>query len=667
MIDDDRIDEALRGFFKSLLAYLAGRLKGKVSAEKIRRTATEVFEGLRDDFQLGNWQDALPVTVEQAKRKACLLRSVRIFAHVAELKDPQIVIIESEEGEDDDEGKPGPQERPATTVRRNDGGDANARDGENSDGAADAPGGETEPDDDVVPVQEEATCVRIRDLAGSEVWSLEVLGPELLDKLQDARRIGLPVEFLCMPIAVPALLDVKRPDAKLGIERLDIVLHILDVRPSSSTLNMIAATHDERQDAEERRMALAADGRAPLDELTDALVDHLGIAATDEFPLLRDLVEFAVLQSLSIGRITHASGRLHLLLVGPPGQGKKLVGVAARALNPFCSELSAAKVSPAGLIGASHYASGGWASKPGLLPNAAHGVALLQDAHGWSEATVRQIGPILQEVIEDGVVRSAVAGGVERAAPVGLIIDVNRTAHLDAGVARRPEAAILRLRPLLSRVDVIAEIPEDPDRAWRVGQRMYERLVVHQEGAAEPPWVRPLRLLVATLRDRHPTIDLGPVRAAMEAVHERLHADNRDVLALLAEAGDIPTRLAISFGRLVAASARAHDRSVASEADVEVALKFLNLKLRYLKMHTAKPVSERPDVQESRQEWVRQKGGMSVSASDLATRYHHETGVEVSSRTIRRDFMALGAKRVGKDRWLLPPADLDGPSDGEAE
>src|ERR1019366_8980609 len=167
--------------------------------------------------------------------------------------------------------------------------------------------------------------------------SLEVFGPKLLDKLQRARRVGLPVEFLGMPVAVPALLDTKRPDAKLGVDRYDIVFHLLDVRPSSSALNMIAATRDERQSAEERRVALMAQGRPPLDELTDELISNLAIAATDDFPLLRDLIEFTVLQSLATGRITHASGRLHLLLVGPPGQGKKLVGVAARALNPSCS------------------------------------------------------------------------------------------------------------------------------------------------------------------------------------------------------------------------------------------------------------------------------------------------------------------------------------------
>jgi hypothetical protein len=147
----------------------------------------------------------------------------------------------------------------------------------------------------------------------------------------------------------------------------------------------------------------------------------------------------------------------------------------------------------------------------------------------------------------------------------------------------------------------------------------------------------------------------------MEAVHANLHEDNRHVLTLMVQAGDIPTRLAISFGRLVAASARAHDRAVASGADVEVALKFVNLKLRYLAMHAAKPMSERPDVQDARQDWVRRHGGTSVSASDLATRYHAETGVDVSSRTIRRDFITLGARKVGKDMWLLPPTNPDGP------
>jgi hypothetical protein len=649
--DDESCDEKLKTFFQSVLAFLIARFKGKLPLKRIQQLAKEVLESLGRDPQLGGWEDALPVTVEQAKRKGQLCQTVRIFAHVAELKDPQIVTLNL--AAEVEAGPRGPE-----AANDTDAGDEKRDDTEEDDEDDD---GEDEPEPDVVPVKEETTCFCLRDAEDNAMWSLEVLGSELLTKLQEARRAGLPVEFLGMPIAVPARLDKKRLDAAFGADRKDIVLHLLDVRPSTSALNMLAASRDERRTAEEHRAGLATAGQAPLVYMTETLITGLGIAGTDDFPLLRDLLEFTVLQSLAVGRITHASARLHLLLVGPPGQGKKLVGVAARMLNPFCSELSASKVSPAGLVGASFYGSGGWTSKPGLLPRAAHGVALLQDAHGWSDAVVRQVGPVLQEVIEDGVVRSAVAGGVERAAPVGLIIDANRTSQLDARVEQRAEAAILRLRPLLSRLDVIAEIPEDPERAWDVARQMYGRLRVHREGSTEPPWARPLRLLVATLRDRHPEVDLSQVTRAMEGVHANLHEDNRDVLKLIVQAGDIPTRVAISFGRLVAASARAHDRSVASDADVEVALKYLNLKLRYLAMHAAKPMSERPDVQDARQDWVSRYAGATVSATDVAVEYQAQTGVEVSPRTIRRDFIALGAKRVGKDKWLLPPTDPGGP------
>jgi hypothetical protein len=652
--NDDDMDQRLKNFFQSVFAFLASRLRGKVKAKRLHRLAREVLESLGNEFHMGGWDEALPVTVEQAKRKGMLCQTVRIFAHVAELKDPQIVTLtlpgEDDEGEDEGD----------------DVAEDETEDGDD-DGVDDEAGYGNGADPDVVPVVDKTTCFCLRDPEGNLMWSLEVLGAELLTKLQTARRSGLPVEFLGMPIAVPVQLDKKRPDAELGQLRRDIVLHLLDVRPSNSALNMLAASADEREHAERRRATLAAASQTPLLYMTELLITGLGIAATDDFPLLRDLLEFVVLQSVAVGRITHASGRLHLLLVGPPGQGKKLVGVAARMLNPTCSELSASKVSPAGLVGASYYGPGGWASKPGLLPRAAHGVALLQDAHGWSDAVVRQVGPVLQEVIEDGVVRSAVAGGVERPAPVGLIIDANRTGQLDAKVGDRPEAAILRLRPLLSRLDVIAEIPEDHDRAWRVASAMYARLKVHHEGSSEPAWARPLRLLVGTLRDRHPKVDLTAVTGAMEDVHTKLYEDNRDVLRLMTQAGDIPTRLAISFGRLVAASARAHDRSVASELDIHVALKFINLKLRYLRMHTAKSMSERPDVQDARRDWVRRRGGASVTADDLAARYHAEAGVDVSSRTIRRDLIALGATRVGKDKWLLPPPEPYGPAEGSGD
>ena len=53
----------------------------------------------------------------------------------------------------------------------------------------------------------------------------------------------------------------------------------------------------------------------------------------------------------------------------------------------------------------------------GLLPQADGGVLLLQDAHAIGHSKIQQIAPILQELIEDGVVRDSTAGGERRTLP----------------------------------------------------------------------------------------------------------------------------------------------------------------------------------------------------------------------------------------------------------
>ena len=610
MNNSSPFESQLHAFFQAMFAYLRRELAGKVSAERIDAAAREVLDHLRSSLKPGSWDTAAMVPIAQAKREANLLRTMRLHGHIVELTEPELVEVI----------KP-----------------------------SDSEGG---------PARTEAMIIRIQDRAGDSISSLDVLGAPLIDKIEHLHKRSLPVDVLGMPVVVgrlPGFGDI-RPDGRAVMERGSFVFFVMDVEPSRSALDLVAASREERQMVEEWLASFPQ--RLPLDDMRDELIDQLGIVGTDDFPLLRDLIEFTVLQALSCGRIGHASGRLHLLLAGPPGQGKKLVGLAAKALNPACSELSASKVSVAGLVGASHPTGSGWKSTPGLFARAADGVAVLQDAHGWSEAVVRNIGPVLQEVIEDGVVRDAVAGGQMREAPVSLTIDLNRTSQLDTASRRpRAEAPILRLRPLLSRVDVIAEMPADVGRAWKVAGNMYRRMKVGPGEPDESFWIRSLRLLVAHLRDKHPEIDLDPVRGLMEKVHEELRQSNETAFAFMPEAGDLPTRLAISFGRLVASSARGSDRGVANESDVNRALKFLNLKLSFLRLHGARLVqmSDSPGDRDRRDEWVRHRAGTVVRADDLAGEYEQDTGEKVSERTMRRTIRQLGGKAAGKGMWRLPP------------
>jgi len=282
---------------------------------------------------------------------------------------------------------------------------------------------------------------------------------------------------------------------------------------------------------------------------------------------------------------------------------------------------------------------------------------LLQDAHGWRPATVRQLAPTLQEIMEDGVVRDSVAGGVVRDADAALLIDLNRTQHLGTGAsAVRTEAALLGVRPVLSRADLLCDIPPDTERAWSVGRSMCDAVGsgrVRLENSIE---VRELRLLVALVRDRHPKVDLGDVRRDLANAYDRIYDANREFIRSTPEAADLPVRLTITFARLISAIARSTDRSRAVPSDVDEAASYVNVKLDFLRMAAAKtPPRTTGAWRGAPSDWVDRYAGTTVKTETIIQEYERDTGSTVSERTVRRAVQSAGGRRVAKGMWALPP------------
>lgn len=502
----------------------------------------------------------------------------------------------------------------------------------------------------------ETACIRITDPDGDSLWSAELIGPDIQAGL-DLRRQAATIEFLCVPVDVPLKLDAKLSAQALASGPRGFLLQVLDVRESTSMLDLLGAGAAERQNSEALLAKLKSEGLSPHSYLFEQVVKHLKIAGLDDFTELRELIHFAVLQSLSGGQVDHAPGRLHGLVVGPPGQGKKLVSLVAKVLNVACVQLSATKYSAAGLVGASRRTEAGWVSQPGLLPQAAHGVAILQDGHGWEGSRLRAIAPMLQEVMEDGFAGDSVAGGQRRATPTSLLIDLNKRAHVTSSVVGGgPEAGLLGIRPFISRLDFIGDIPEDAHRSWLVSRSIYKSL---GSGAGDldcQPWVRELRLLVATLRDRSPDVSLESVRELMAAVHDDVYSANAADFASMPEASDIPARLAITFARFVGAAARGRDSDVAEPCDVDVATAFINRKLQYLKVRgTSYPTSVTgTSSPEKRNAWFAQLAGRLVRTADVVNAYRAETGEVICERTARRHIQQQGGVRTGKGEYQLP-------------
>jgi hypothetical protein len=592
-------EAGMRWLFAAVFERLRQMYGDKVSNEELHQAARGALQDVSLEETGPSWQDALPCTVQQTQRLRRLHKPVVVVATIAEWTAPQAVTeVMSHEGE------------PSAA-------------------------------------EHDAIKVRVADATG-DIWSLDILGEELVDRVQARAREGGANQVLAVPIALP--INFLNPLRK------EFFLHVLDLRESKSALDSLGATRDERQRVQEQLATLRRAGVAPVDYLSRQVVASLNVVGLDTFPLLGELLRFTSYQALSCGRIDHAPGRLHAIVAGPPGVGKKLLQLAAKMQNPIAMDASPVKVSAAGLVGASSQGKGrGWTSKPGLLALAAGGVLLLQDAHGWSPSVARKLAPILQEVMEDGVVRDSVAGGITREATAALLIDANRLRHLSVagGGAAHPaggEATILTIRPVLSRADLLCDIPDDAERAWAVGRSMVGRV-----GARETPdrakLVRELQLLVALLRDRHPDIDLEPVRTDMGSAYDRIYEANRDVIRDSPDAGDIPTRLVITLARYVSAIARGHDRADARSEDVDEAVRYVDKKLAFLRMLPA----ARATRAQSAEDFVTDRAGETVRPSDLVDDFEAQTGTRVHERTMRRIAQRLGGQPAGKGTYLLPP------------
>ena len=302
--------DQLSGLFSAIFAYVRDNLRGRVEVEDILRAARTVLDNLRVEDGSVAWDTALPLTVGQARWREHVGRGVRIVGHVAELHVPGLAIIPTPRGDVD---------------------------------------------------EVETTAVKISGIDGEQLYMLDVISRPLIEKVQEAQRVGALCEFLGVIVALPVHIDPSHPDRRSVA--LNFFCHLIDARPTTSALDLLGASDAERAAVAELLEDLIDRGVSPLDHVKELTLSNLGVVARDQAPHMMVGVEFAVLQAMSCGRVGNGPARLHGLVVGPPGLGKKLIGQAARAANPVAQEASAAKVSAAGLVGASYQTGSGWSSR----------------------------------------------------------------------------------------------------------------------------------------------------------------------------------------------------------------------------------------------------------------------------------------------------------------
>jgi hypothetical protein len=284
--------DTLAALFAAVFAYVREKLRGQVEMEEIARIAHAVLDQMRAPSGPIAWETAIPLTVGNARWIEHVQHPVRVIGHVAELEDPVVVHVPA---------KPGVQ-------------------------------------------RTEMTAAKIVGSDGEQLRMLEVVGRPLIERFQRAHRGGRLHEFLGLVVVVPDGLTAKA--ASVGLTGRFCFVPF-DVRAPTSALDLLGASQDERAEARELLADLRADGTHPIEYLFAELTANLGVVGLDRAPHLVDAIEAAILQAVSTGTVGNAPARIHAMLVGPPGVGKKLVGLCARALNPVCQEASASKITAA--------------------------------------------------------------------------------------------------------------------------------------------------------------------------------------------------------------------------------------------------------------------------------------------------------------------------------
>jgi len=587
------IAEALRS---ALFAHNCDFLGTKATPEKVRDATDETVRGLPFGDSGAPWSDATPMSIRALQRHEAVGKITRAVGHVAGRSEVTLLKVLTADGQ----------------------------------------------------IEEvERISISFQDSRGATLSTLPIIGCSLIDKIDTSCAATGNVEVLGITVHVSSPSSLNRV----------LKFLVLDVREAASQCDLINATESERAEAEAKLAEAAENGFSIQDYIKAELVDHLHISGLQQHLQLDRAIDFAILQSLSHGRIGHSSGRLNLLLIGSPATGKKLVGTAARVLNPVTVELSPAKVSLAGLIGTPARAGSRISATRGALVTGSNGVAWMQDAHGLGRE-FEKIAVVLQELMEDGRIRDSVVGGQPINVATALLIDLNRASQVGS-MGKTVEVPILLCRPFISRIDLVLEFSSDTQRSMEIAESMLGDAGSQEAGPLdEQPWVRRLRVLVATLRDRHPNIELDRVAPAMAQAFRSLWEARKAKFADSEKAADIPLRLAMTFKRVVSAYARGSDRSRANESDVDNAVEFLKMKLDYVAASSPSRVP-RDNAQSSRQAWVRAHATTPASPEELAVAYTHETGVSVSSKTIRRDLIELRATRTSAGQFVVLPTDAE--------
>ena len=326
------------------------------------------------------------------------------------------------------------------------------------------------------------------------------------------------------------------------------------------------------------------------DYIKEKIVKNIGIKGLDSAKELSTALDFTLLQSFSQGKSIEGrySNKLHSLVIGPPAIGKKLLTQAALALNTFNFEVppTAAKVTPAGLIGNVIRKSGGITTKPGILSNASNGVVCIQDYHELAKKKSSNFSDILSKVMEDGEVIDSTSSRSVLPAITSIHLDMNRFSQVNGSEDNNIHNDLKIPLNIISRFDFIIDVPYDLQRQISIAMNMMlgNKILGNYEGEnIVPEWVNELRYLVEKAKEKYSRIQLNEeITAYAKMKLEKFIEGNSKYLKIMKTFGSMLTRIQISLEKILKAIATSEMSSSVNEKHVDEAFGFLQYKLEFL-------------------------------------------------------------------------------------
>ncbi|MBZ0181031.1 MAG: hypothetical protein K8F60_01105 [Melioribacteraceae bacterium] len=407
------------------------------------------------------------------------------------------------------------------------------------------------------------------------------------------------------------------------------------------------------------------------DYVKGKLIKNIGIKGLDEAKELSTAIDFIILQSFSQGKSKDGrySNKLHSLVIGPPAVGKKLITQSALALNTHNYEIqpTAAKITPAGLIGNVIRNGNGILTSPGILSKASNGVVCIQDYHELTKKKNSNFSDTFSKVMEDGEVVDSTSSRTVLPAVTSIHVDMNRLSQVGNSKDNDIHADLRIPLNIISRFDFIIDIPADLKRQIYVVFDMMEGKKILSNGSeisSIPQWIIELRYLIEKTKEEYVTIELeADISEYIITKFKHLVESNDKYLGMMQNFSSMLTRIQISIEKMIKAIACSSMSKKGKEEHVDYAFKFLKHKLEFLQKLDPIEIPDNFDQnidEKSRREGIITKlvkEKRSLKTEDIRKEVNKRMKKEYNIKTIQRDLKLLSSRnRINSSKkgiWKL--------------